>query len=220
MKKDEPIFILSRYNEDVSWVKDYTDDYIVYNKGEKLPADIKSLPMENIGGNQRDIFYFIYNNYENLPDAMLFVQAFPFDHCNKEKFEKIMYNKFFTPLESYEHIEENGYQKKDTSGGFMERNNSWYIAAHNRTYKQSCRYDSFDQFMNSIFKNYKHLDWIRFAPGSQYIIEKRQALFYSKKFWSYLMDVINKKNTTEAHIIERSLMEIFKCYLEPIDELK
>jgi hypothetical protein len=27
--------IISRYNEDISWIKEYPYDYIVYNKGEK-----------------------------------------------------------------------------------------------------------------------------------------------------------------------------------------
>lgn len=70
--------ILSRYKEDFSWIKEYTDNYFVYNKGEVIEGDYRILNVENIGGNQRDIFKFIIDNYENLPELMAFVQAFIF----------------------------------------------------------------------------------------------------------------------------------------------
>lgn len=30
------IVIISRYNEDVSWLEEYNFDYIIYNKGNEL----------------------------------------------------------------------------------------------------------------------------------------------------------------------------------------
>ena len=214
--------IISRYNEDISWLKDYNFDYIIYNKGMELIGDSNVINIDNIGNNQRDIFKFIYDNYENLPNVMTFIQANPFDHCKKEKFDKLINNNEFTALESYEDIQqgENYSQMLDEYGGYMELNTSWYISSHNHSYNQSCVYISFVHFMNSIFKNYEYQRWNRFTPGSQYIITKDIAKFYSKKFWKFLMDILNKNNMTEGHIIERSLWIIFSCYLETIDELK
>jgi len=205
--------IISRYKEDFSWIKEYTENYVVYNKGEPILGDSRILNVENIGGNQRDIFKFIVDNYENLPELMAFVQAYPFDHCNKEKFDKIIGNECFTALESYENLQHNGASRNDVDGGYMEINNSWYIPAHNATHNQTCKYSSFDQFMNQIFENYQHLEWIRFTPGSQYIIEKRQVLFYPKFFWKFLMDNLITKSPTEGHIIERALWNILQCKL-------
>lgn len=212
-------FIISRYNEDISWINDYTCDYIIYNKGSKLDGyNVKE--MENIGNNQRDIFHFIVENYDNLPCVMAFMQGNPFDHCNKDKFNKIINNKHFTAIESFEDITCNSYQKLDVDGGYMEINNSWYIGSHNFSYNQTCYYNSFDDFMYNTFTNYARGEWNRFTPGSQYIITKEIALSYSKKFWEFLMNILYKNNMTEGHIIERALWMIFNCYLDPIDKLK
>lgn len=212
--------IISRYNEDISWIKNYPYDYIIYNKGDKMSDEYNHIDVDNIGNNQRDIFQFIYDNYDNLPDVMAFVQGNVYEHCNQIKFDKIIGNNTFTSLESYEDIVINSAQKLDSSGGYMEINNSWYINAHNASRGQSCLYDSFDSFMHGIFTNYIKSDWNRFAPGSQYIITKEIAKFYSRNFWKFLMDILNKNGMTEGHIIERSLWMIFQCYLIPIDQLK
>lgn len=212
--------VISRYNEDVSWLEEYNFDYIIYNKGNELDKKYNHINVENIGGNQRDIFQYIYDNYDNLPDTMAFIQANPFDHCNKSKFDKIINNNFFTSLESYEDIVQGDSQILDENNEYMEINNSWYISSHNSSYNQSCRYSSFDGFMNSIFTNYESKRWNKFSPGSQYIITKQIAKFYSKTFWKYLMDLLDKNFITEGHIIERSLWMIFECRLEPINELK
>jgi hypothetical protein len=212
--------IISRYEEDVSWLENYNFDYIIYNKGSELSSDYNVSNIDNIGNNQRDIFKYIIENYDNLPDVMTFIQGDPFEHCKKEKFDKLINNTTFTALESYEDIQQNDAQILDESGGYMEINNSWYINAHNGTYNQSCAYSSFFEFMLKTFKNYTYEPWVRFSPGSQYIITKEIAKFYSKKFWEFLMNILYKNNMTEGHIIERSLWMIFNCYLEPIDELK
>ncbi len=189
--------IISRYKEDISWVKNYDLDYVIYNKGDEIDDDYNVLKMDNIGNNQRDIFHYILTNYDNLEDIIIFVQGNPFDHCKREKFDRLINNEFFTALESFEDIQQNNAQILDSNGGYMEINNSWYIGAHN-----------------------VREDWNRFTPGSQYIITKEIAHFYSKNFWSFLMNSLNKNNMTEGHIIERSLWKIFNCYLEPIDSLK
>lgn len=200
---DNMKFIISRYKEDVSWIKKYTDDYIIYNKGTSLPKEYNVFELDNIGNNQYDIFHFIVENYDNLPELMIFLQANPFDHCNEDKFKRIIKNKTFTPVESYEHLRE-----IDSEGGFIEVNNGWYINAHNGTYNLTCKYNSFDEFMNKYFENYEHVSWIRFTPGSQYIVEKKQVLNYPKEFWKSLMNELPYNNCTEGHIIERSLFYI------------
>lgn len=213
--KPKCFFLISRYNENPSWIKKYTNNYIIYNKGKDNLQNFKTKRMPNIGGNQYDIFHFIHENYGNLPDLMAFMQAEPFDHCPKKVFNRLIQRERFTSLEYYGPTPANKYEKRDFDGGFMEINNSWYIEAHNKSQRKKCRYSSLDEFMQKYFKNYQHVDWIRFAPGSQYIIEKKQARYYPKKFWKKMMDEISKFNTTEAHIIERSLWMFFQCTLQP-----
>ena len=203
--------LVSRYQEDPSWVTEYTDDYIIWNKGDDISEDLKSVSKPNIGGNQRDIFEYIYENYDKLPEHMAFVQGDPFDHCKKEKFDKIIGNTTFTRLESYEDVTHGGWSRLCENKEYVEINNSWYIGAHNASNQQSCVYGSLDEFMNKYFSDYERLDWINFTPGSQYIIEKKQALHYPKEFWYSMMNELHKNNMTEAHIIERALVMILSC---------
>ena len=212
MKQPKAKIIISCFNEDFSWVKEYTDNYLVYNKGEPVD-DPHVINTKNIGNNQRDIFKFIYDFYDNLPELMAFIQADPFDHCKKETFDKLIYNECFTPLEDYGLVPANSLEGRDENGGFLEKNNSWYIQANNITHGVSCKYSSFDQFMEKYFSNYKTGSHIRFSPGSQYIIEKKQALHYPKTFWKSLMDELLENFMSEGHIIERSLWLILQCGL-------
>jgi hypothetical protein len=139
---------------------------------------------------------------------MLFLQGNPFDHCKKEKFDKIIYNEKFTPFESYEDLVHGHASRADIDGGYMEINDGWYISSHNNTYNIGCKYTSYDEFMNKYFFDYSHIDWIRFTPGSQYMVEKNKILTYPKYFWKCLMDELPFNNMTEGHIIERALLYI------------
>jgi hypothetical protein len=207
--------IISRYKEDYVWIENYTQNYIIYNKGEPIITDdLRIVNTENLGGNQRDIFKFIFENYENLPDCIAFIQAIPWDHVKKEIFDALIYNDYFTSLEYYGPLPANELEARSENGDFYEYNCSWYIDAHNQSHNQTCRYSSFDEFMNKYFNNYEHVEYIRFCPGSQYIIRKEQALFYPKRFWETLMNELNSITPTEGHIIERALFLIFSCIYE------
>lgn len=214
------LFVVSRYNEDLHWLEQFTNNYFIINKGQNNLSYIFANKFErpNYGGNQYDICRFIVDNYDNLPDLIGFVQGFPFDHCHEDVFRKLINNTSFTALESYGGVPEGEYHKKDVDGGYMELNNSWYIAAHNEKLLSenkeiTCKFDSYDDFMHSLFSDYQPLEWIRFTPGSQYIVTKQDCLRYSKAFWQKLMDFLPKTNVnggTEAHLLERALFYIFK----------
>ena len=222
MKKIPSFLVVSRYNEDYSWIYDYVDgdNYLIYNKGEKINNDPHVLNVPNIGGNQRDIFEFCYSHYKKLPNTVAFTQAYPWDHCPLDFFKKLIYNEFFTPLEFYGFTPANGLEGRTENGNFLEGNVPWYIASHNKTYGLTCRYSSLDEFMNKYFENYFHVDYIPFAPGSQLIIEKSQILQYPRKFWKQMRNELDGFNMTEAHVIERSLTLIFTGGLKLRDEFE
>src|SRR4030042_514692 len=100
--------IISKYKENLDWLKEYNLDYLIYNKGDPVD-DPRTINVENIGGNQKDIFKFICDNYDNLPGIMMFIQAYPFDHCPKEFFDILITNTAFTSLE-YHGFAKNNYE--------------------------------------------------------------------------------------------------------------
>jgi hypothetical protein len=203
-KKPKSFLVISRFSEDVNWLNDLTDNYIIYNKGNQLEGFNQKI-VPNIGGNQYDIFSFIYENYDNLPDLITFMQGDPFDHCLKPRFDKLIYNESFTPLFG---------DKNYPDGNYSEYNNNWYIIPTMISKNVECIFKSFDEYMNIIFSDYTHLDTLIFPPGSQIIVEKERCLYYSKDFWKKLMSFFpndtNSNGGAEAHIIERSIQIIFE----------
>lgn len=206
----EAFLVVTRFDEDYDWVQYYTDNYIIYNRGTPITeADKRIYNTKNVGGNQRDLLHYCYKNYATLPDVIGFIQANPYDHCKKSVFDKLITNTTFTPLEYYGTTPANKWEKRDADGGYMELNNSWYIGAHNSSQSQDCKYGTFDEFMETYFEDYTRLGWLRFTPGSQYIVTKEQILNYPRVFWYRLMkELSTRKSPTEAHIIERALYYI------------
>lgn len=212
MHKPKAFFVVSQWNNDVSWVEEYTDDYIIYDKSNTLLEGDKILKIQNVGYNIYDINHFIVNNYDNLPELIAFLEGNPFDHCKKETFDKLIYNEYFTPIEDYSHVSISHAHHKSEDGGYMEINDSWYIPAHIGTYGiEINKYLQFyNQFLYKVFENPEYLKWIRFSPGGQYIVPKENILFYSKKFYEKLMSYVDyHRIPSEAFIIERSLYYIF-----------
>jgi hypothetical protein len=81
--------VIARYEEDISLARlmrhPYIRDFsVILNKGEPLDFDhpeVVSLPNEPIFGRESDSYlHYIINNYDNLPDYVIFTQADPFDH--------------------------------------------------------------------------------------------------------------------------------------------
>jgi hypothetical protein len=203
MPKTTAFLVVTRFKEDYSWVKEYSDNYIIYNKSLPKIDDPYIINTEDI---QNDLWKFVYDNYYNLPEFTAFLQGFPWDHCRKELFDELIMNKRFTPFEQYRPETDNDWERKMPDGGFMEINNNWYIRHCNNVNNMTCKYNTFDQYMNEKFTNYKHQDWLRFAPGGQYLVERKQILFYPRAFYEDIMLELSKyNNMTEQYVIERSL---------------
>lgn len=205
-------WIVNSYKTDFDWIYNYTSDFIVYDKTGQLPETDKVIHQSNVGYNIYDYCYFIINNYENLPDICVFIKANVFKHCKEETFKKLIANDYFTPLEDYSDSPITAAHIKDKDGGYMEINNSWYIYSHMQTFgAETNRYfRSYNQFLETMFENPKYPTFIRFAPGANYIVPKKNILFYSLDFWKKLMGCVDYHQIpTEAHIIERALYYIF-----------
>lgn len=196
--------VISRYQESVEWIKSLTDNYIIYNKGESLP-DYKQILCENVGANQYDIARFIYDNYDNLPDLMAFLQGDPFDHCLPDRFYDLIRRDSFTPIFG---------DRNYPSGEYFEPNTSWYLHEPWQSHKPPCRFSSFDDYCRYLFSDYCRVASLVFPPGSQFLVEKQRCLFYSREFWKKIIDIIPTQpginGGREAHIIERSLQLIFE----------
>ena len=75
--------------------------------------------------------------------------------------------------------------------------------------------------MNFIFKFYKNPRYIRFCPGANYILPKRNILKYDLVFYQNLKYIINYSQLSgESHILERALLTICNSEYETSEIMK
>ena len=70
--------IIARYNEDLSWLKEFKDfRIIVYNKGDKLSDNLfyEVINLENKGRESHTWLHHIVKNYNNLNEISVFLQG-------------------------------------------------------------------------------------------------------------------------------------------------
>tara|TARA_A100001015_G_scaffold319729_1_gene443593 strand:- start:2081 stop:2761 length:681 start_codon:yes stop_codon:yes gene_type:complete len=65
--------VISRYDEDVSWCKNYMDFVTIYNKGDDINYDY--IKLENKGHLADTILRHIITNYDNLADVTFFTHG-------------------------------------------------------------------------------------------------------------------------------------------------
>lgn len=193
-------WIISRYNHDISYLKDYTDDYIMYDRSEE-PVE-GSIVVPNIGSDIYDKFTYIIDNYDNLPDIAVYTKANIFKYITKEEFDLIKDNKTFTPILTQHHkVYEPVCRYSD--GIYEEKNDYWYLNSH------PCQStNSFNQLVDLL--GMKGRDYNKFAPGSNYILTKKDIHRRSKEFYVKIRSYLDwTVYPGEAQIIERNLYYIW-----------
>lgn len=192
------LYVLSRYNHDISWVNSYTNDLVLYDRSER-PAE-GAIVVPNIGSDIYDKFSFIIDNYENLPDVALYSKANLFKYITPKEFDKVKNNKTFTPLLTKHHdvkLPVNYYY----NGLYHEINNYWYLGAHPAKYAQ----EIIDFFQMNKRK------YNAFAPGSNYIVTKANILKHPKEVYERLRSYLDwAVYPGDAQLIERNLYYLWR----------
>jgi len=71
--------IVSRYNENIEWTKQFKN-VIIYNKGKHINNIDNQIILKNVGREGHTYYKYICDNYYNLPNYIIFLQGNPFDH--------------------------------------------------------------------------------------------------------------------------------------------
>uniref|UniRef100_A0A6M3Y6S4 Uncharacterized protein n=1 Tax=viral metagenome TaxID=1070528 RepID=A0A6M3Y6S4_9ZZZZ len=198
------LWVISRYNHDISYLKDYTDDYVIYDRSE-IPIE-GSIPVRNIGTDWYDKFTFIIDNYDNLPEVAVYTKANIFKYITPEEFELIKDNKTFTPILTQNHkvySDIHGPVCRYRDGMYEERNNQWYLGQF-----PSPKHDIM-QLM--LMLGIADQPYVAFAPGSNYIVPKETILKYPKESYQYLRSLLDYDvYPSEAQVIERGIYNWWK----------
>jgi hypothetical protein len=207
-------YVLINYNFDPSWVKEYTDDYLIYDRSDdgndwcKNVDKDKVIYTKNVGNVDYDRLGYIVSNYDTLPDVFVLAKSnLLTKFISPEEFEKVKNNTTFTPLLTQYHptySDGEGVVCYYENGMYHERNNSWYLRQDNtRHFKSFGEYARFFGIENPLY--------IPFAPGGNYILTRDTVYQYPKEFYEELRDILPYTELPgEAHLVERSYYLLWK----------
>lgn len=204
MKITNSFLVINNFNNDLEWLKDYSDNYVIYNKGEPI-SDPKAIQTPNVGYNIYDYLTYIIDNYDSLPDVVQFIKGnILLRHITKEEYDQVCNNTVFTPLLTKKHEVDGHITYYDEDGVYNEKNTSWYLYSY-----KAKHYFSYVEFANDF--NLPNPQYLKFAPGACYIVPKENILQHSKEYYSRLRDLVTWCSLpAEAHLLERSLYNIWK----------
>ncbi len=200
--------MISNYNADISWLLEYTDNYIIYDRSDsdkwtKIFDQSKVLHVKNIGWDIYDKLTYIIDNYDHLPNSMILTKGNIFKYITKEEFDQICDNAFFTPIFTKNHLEKPGISFYSEDGMYNEKNNSWYLDVYPAKY-----FLTFNEFIKYIVDTLP--SYVKFAPGSNYIVTKENIQKYPKVFYEKLkLYVSYSPHPGEAQIIERAMYTLW-----------
>lgn len=194
-------WIISRYNHDISYLPEYTSDYVLYDRSEE-PIE-GSIVVPNIGSDLYDKLTYIIDNYDDLPRVAVYTKANIFKYITKEEFDEIKDNEVFTPILTRQHKTYLPVCYYDEEGMYNEINNLWYLGSHPPKSIESV--EDLLHLINNI------TEYCTFAPGSNYILPRKNILKHTKVFYMKLRDFLTwDRYPGEAQIIERHLYHIWK----------
>jgi hypothetical protein len=220
MEKSNSFFVISNFNDDPYKLTNYCRDYVIYdqsNKPEivnylKEQKDSKLLFVKHTGHNLTDYIRFIIENYDYLPETIVFAKGNLIGrHIEEKDFKRFYKRKLYTFLYSDSNVVEKlGVQYLTDPVNYIEINNGWFIEKSVHRY-----FVSTHQFLSFFFKDVRSSKYINFAPGGCYIVERERIKFYPKSFYVGVQKVIDYTFfPSEAWILERVLNIIFQNVYE------
>ncbi|MES2224754.1 MAG: DUF3431 domain-containing protein [Patescibacteria group bacterium] len=216
-KINKNFLVVSNYNNDLRWVPEYTDNYLIYDRSEHaiLPDTIDQSKVRrspNVGYNSYDYFTFIIDHYDNLPDCTIFAKGWSFPrHVRKEYFDRVMNNECFTPMEDRKmHNPRFPISFFSPDGGYCEINNSWYLKHWKTKY-----FTNYNDFLRYMYKDPVIPLFTRFAPGGDYIVPKANILKLPKVVYENMrLFMSHCQEPGETHLIERAMYTLWMSNFE------
>jgi hypothetical protein len=172
-----PHLVVSRYNEDVSWLNELGLSYTIYNKGEDN-LELDCIKRENVGRETETFLHHIIENYDTMEGSLCFAQGNPFDHLEKEPMFHLIknFNQGFLPL---------GRPERSLGDGRV-----WHegLPVAETAEKLGVKRDDDSYF---------------FAPGAQFVVSCEVIKKKPLSFWKNAYDVMMSDLSTSPWAFER-----------------
>lgn len=203
--------ILVNYNFTPDWVREYTDDYFIFDRSDS-DEYLKDFPEEriqktkNVGNVDYDKLGFLIDFYYDLPEIFLWGKTNILKYITIEEFLKVKDTREFTPLLTQNHrtyMDALGVVNYYKDGMFYERNDSWYTS---QLEYRIPNYHIFAQYLNLPSP-----DYLPFAPGGNYILTRERVHRYGKDFYKMMRDTLDYcQLPAEAHMCERTYYQLWR----------
>lgn len=196
--------IISRYKENLSWVRLVPEDiaisiYDKSNSTDKLSTllntksinHIKYKKLQNTGREGHTYLYHIYNNYQYLAEYNIFCQADPFDHSSKF-------------LENIENIfnDDNSNIFKYGFTSLCNTVSEGPYANNDARHKLGLPIFYFLDLLFDIKMNPG--DMYRTSYGAQFIVSKENIMNRPIEFYQLLLKIMSfDENPIEGFVLER-----------------
>lgn len=222
MYKNNVEIVVSRYNENLSWLNEYPFnqfEYIVYNKGDNDNFEKnnvkKIVKLPNIGRCDHTYLYHIIENYDHLSDIMVFLPGSVNIEYKKPKavqlLNKIIENnhKYAFFIGSYHNDVRNHYKHFAID---THKCSDPVNYQKNREVKlQKCKIRPYGLWNYYFFGN-TNAHWSTLS--GIFSIDKRDIIQHPISRYQLLIETINKHSNPEAgHYIERSWGVIFYPFI-------
>jgi len=195
-KNNDVLIVVARYNEDVSWTRQF-DNVIIYNKGDELVGYDKVIKLDNVGRECHTYYKHICDNYDNLNEYTVFLQGDPSDHCRN--FTRIINR----------HI-----RNKNLNIDFE------FINGTINSKLEGCRHHKGLQMVDlyeKIFGERVEKGDLKFGAGAQFIVSKKNILKNAKEFYLNIVTILGYSICPrEAYEIERLHGCIFSTDYKPL----
>ena len=199
-----PSIIISRFNEDLSWLKNYENKFkiIIYNKGTKLKkinyGQIINLP--NVGRESHTWVHHIFNNFENLDNVNIFLQG-KIDDLNCMAYQNL--DLYIRDLKK----DNFSSSRLGLLGPFhwsynvgIEKDSRYYLDWKNNKIKKS--QFGFRNFAKTLFPEIPI--FVATSYGGCFAVSKEAIKIHNKEFYGELLKILGEhQNPIEGHYLER-----------------
>ena len=210
------VIVVSRYNENLEWLKKHPFNLypvIIYNKGPndhfyKPNKLIKTINLENVGRESHTYLYHIIHEYDNLHDIIVFLPGYTNAEYRLNRCKHIIHhieqqNKaIFLCSNAIMNDDLYNFKLDYWKANSLENN---LINPENKLKPSSIR--PFGKWFNAMFGNFK-LESV--AWNGIFSISKMDVLQHSKEYYKNLIfEVSDSSNPETGHYFERSWEAVF-----------
>jgi hypothetical protein len=200
--------VVARYNENLNWLNNFMSDCMIYNKGKKLDLS-NEIILPNVGRESETYLRFIIDNYDNLPDIVIFTQGKISDHCKD-------HNNYLQKIKDEAEICDKSLPRiihisralRDSCFDPEWNLNNKHINNDSERYLNHEEISFLSWFKQNISKSYPNP--INIYINGIFAVKKELILIHPKEYYENLIKYVNHHvDPMEGHFFERAWYYIF-----------